>query len=94
MIGHDSGLIVFKLERERPAATIHENRLFYIKDKFIRMYDFTSSTDTPVLAIKRTMTNGANDIPRTISYNPTEHSVIFCSVIFILIILNFIFLEI
>ncbi|KAI8854997.1 coatomer WD associated region-domain-containing protein [Chytridium lagenaria] len=27
--GHDSGFIVFKLERERPAQAIHQNHLFY-----------------------------------------------------------------
>jgi coatomer protein complex subunit alpha (xenin) len=29
--GHDNGLIVFKLERERPAYAVHDNTLFYVK---------------------------------------------------------------
>ena len=29
--GHDNGMIVFKLERERPAYTVHQNALYYIK---------------------------------------------------------------
>lgn len=29
--GHDTGMIVFKLERERPAMATHGNLLFYIK---------------------------------------------------------------
>ena len=29
--GHDSGMVVFKLERERPAFAIHGNILFYVK---------------------------------------------------------------
>lgn len=29
--GHDSGMIVFKLERERPAYAVHGNILYYTK---------------------------------------------------------------
>jgi len=29
--GHDSGMIVFKLERERPAYAHHQGTLFYVK---------------------------------------------------------------
>jgi coatomer protein complex subunit alpha (xenin) len=47
--GHDTGLIVFKLERERPASCVYENRLYYVKDKFIRMYDFANGSDVPLM---------------------------------------------
>jgi len=30
-VGHDSGMLVFKLERERPAYTMHQNTLYYVK---------------------------------------------------------------
>lgn len=30
-LGHDSGMIVFKLERERPAYAVHGNTLYYTK---------------------------------------------------------------
>lgn len=81
--GHDSGLIVFKLERERPASAVYENQLYYVKDKFIRMYDFASSTDIPVLSVRRSSNSGGNggsSVPRTLSYNPAEHAVILCNV--------------
>ena len=29
--GHDNGMLVFKLERERPAYTVHLNTLYYVK---------------------------------------------------------------
>ena len=29
--GHDSGMIVFKLERERPPYAVHGNTLYYVK---------------------------------------------------------------
>lgn len=34
--GHDSGLIVFKLERERSAFCVHQDSLYYIRDKYVR----------------------------------------------------------
>jgi coatomer protein complex subunit alpha (xenin) len=34
--GHDTGVMVFKLSRERPASTAYQNQLFYVaKDKSI-----------------------------------------------------------
>lgn len=50
--GHDSGMIVFKLERERPAYAVHNNVLFYIKDRFLRKLDFTTSKDQPVMQLR------------------------------------------
>lgn len=72
---------MFKLERERPASCVYENQLYYVKDKFIRMYDFKDGSDVPVLAVRRGAINGVNGstIPRTLSYNPAEHAVIFCN---------------
>lgn len=29
--GHDTGMVVFKLERERPAMALHGDSLFYVK---------------------------------------------------------------
>ncbi len=31
--GHDNGMMVFKIERERPPYVIHQNLLYYVKDK-------------------------------------------------------------
>ncbi|KAJ3292189.1 hypothetical protein HK104_005514 [Borealophlyctis nickersoniae] len=76
--GHDSGLIVYKLERERPAHAVHQNQLFYLKDKFLRMYDFTTSNDVPLLSIRRPA-NIQTGPPRSLSYNPAEHAVIISS---------------
>lgn len=51
--GHDSGLVVFKLERERPAYAVHGNTLFYVKDRSIRSYEFGSSKDIICRQIRR-----------------------------------------
>ena len=36
--GHDGGMLVFKLERERPAYCIHANTLFYVKVIYLYLY--------------------------------------------------------
>ncbi|KAF9103185.1 hypothetical protein BGX30_009205, partial [Mortierella sp. GBA39] len=76
---HDNGLIVFKLERERPAYSVHQNNLFYIKDKYLRVHDYANSQDTAVLAVRRT---GSQFIqPRALSYNPAERAVLVTSTV-------------
>ncbi len=73
--GHDSGMIVFKLERERPAYTSHQGSLFYVKDRYLRCYDFQSQRDNPLVSIRRTV-GGPNSSPRSMSYNPAENAVL------------------
>lgn len=77
--GHDSGMIVFKLERERPAFAVSGDSLFYAKDRFLRYYEFSSQKDTQVLPIRRPGSTSLNQSPRTLSYSPTENAVLICS---------------
>ncbi|MCJ1399325.1 hypothetical protein MMC11_002527 [Xylographa trunciseda] len=77
--GHDNGVMVFKLERERPASAIHQNNLFYItKDKAVKSYDFTKNTESPsMLSLKKL---GSPWVPpRTLSYNPAERAILVTS---------------
>ena len=78
ILGHDHGFVVFKLERERPAMTLHQNTLFYVKEKAIRVYDFTTGNDVPILVIKRGFP-GQSPPPRILSYNPAEHALLLTS---------------
>jgi coatomer protein complex subunit alpha (xenin) len=72
--GHDGGLIVFKLERERPAFTVHGDTLYYIRDKYVRTYDFNSGSDIGLLSVRKF---GSPYVPpRTLSYNPAERAVV------------------
>jgi coatomer protein complex subunit alpha (xenin) len=74
--GHDTGLIVFKLERERPAYVAHRNQsLYYVKDRYLRFYDFQSSRDVPVLSIRRS----TNATVRTVAYNPQDRAILLCA---------------
>ncbi|KAK7747780.1 hypothetical protein SLS62_008816 [Diatrype stigma] len=77
--GHDNGVMVFKLERERPASTVHQNALFFItKEKHVRSFDFQKNTESPtLLSLKRL--GSAWIPPRTLSYNPAERSILVTS---------------
>lgn len=73
--GHDSGMVVFKLERERPAyATSTGSTLFYVKDRYLRRAVLGSGTDVP-LASMRSRTGGSSSsplgaAPRSLISNP------------------------
>ncbi|OIW13247.1 hypothetical protein TanjilG_14180 [Lupinus angustifolius] len=77
--GHDSGMIVFKLERERPAFAVSGDSLFYTKDRFLRFYEFSTQRETQVLPIRRPGSVNLNQSPKTLSYSPTENAVLLCS---------------
>ncbi|KAJ0961936.1 hypothetical protein J5N97_029764 [Dioscorea zingiberensis] len=51
--GHDSGMIVFKLERERPAFSVSGDAVYYVKDRFLRYYEFSSQKEVQVIPIRR-----------------------------------------
>ncbi|XP_034935334.1 coatomer subunit alpha-like [Chelonus insularis] len=72
--GHDGGMIIFKLERERPAFAVHGNLLYYVKDRFLRKLDFTTSKDVSVMQLR-----GGGKIPAySMSYNQAENAVLIC----------------
>ncbi|XP_058098700.1 coatomer subunit alpha-1-like isoform X2 [Magnolia sinica] len=77
--GHDSGMIVFKLERERPAFSVSSDSLYYVKDRFLRFYEFSSQKDNQVISIRRPGSTNLNQGPRTLSYSPTENAILICS---------------
>uniref|UniRef100_A0A8D2PDY9 COPI coat complex subunit alpha n=1 Tax=Zosterops lateralis melanops TaxID=1220523 RepID=A0A8D2PDY9_ZOSLA len=61
---HDGGMLVFKLERERPALAVHGNSLFYVKDRFLRQLDFSSSRDVAVMQLRRYPQLPPKNIPK------------------------------
>jgi coatomer protein complex subunit alpha (xenin) len=70
--GHDSGMTVFKLERERPACDTIAGRCFYVKERYLRMYEFQSGRDIMLGSLRRTASNttpGIGGGPRTLQYN-------------------------
>jgi coatomer protein complex subunit alpha (xenin) len=70
--GHDSGMIVFKLERERPPFDVHGNTMFYVKDRYLRLLEFATSRDVPIHSLRRTTggnTPGLGGGPKQLQYN-------------------------
>ncbi|KAM3959798.1 LOW QUALITY PROTEIN: coatomer subunit alpha [Aphomia sociella] len=70
--GHDAGMILFKLQRERPAYAVHNNMLFYIKDRQLRKLDMQTNRDAPVMQIK----GGGRHQPYSMSLNHAEWCVL------------------
>ncbi|XP_003387772.1 PREDICTED: coatomer subunit alpha-like [Amphimedon queenslandica] len=77
--GHDGGMMVFKLERERPAFGLHQNTLYYIKERYLRRYELGTSKDHPIMAIRRNGTPQYRSSPHSLSYNPAENAILVCS---------------
>lgn len=75
--GHDSGMIVFKLERERPAFDCTSTRCFYVKDRYLRVHEFSSSRDLPLVSLRRpstATTPGIGGGPRSLHFNSLNKS--------------------
>lgn len=91
--GHDSGMIVFKLERERPASTIgNANKIFYVRGRELFCHDYSRisngsvGVDVPITSLRRVgqqaQTDGIGSAPRFLTYNqhnPSEGNVLVCS---------------
>ncbi|CAG0901661.1 unnamed protein product [Darwinula stevensoni] len=72
--GHDGGMLVFKLERERPVYSVQGNILYYVKDRFLRQLDFTTKKDIAVMQLR----GSTRSPPYSMSWNSAEHAVILC----------------
>jgi coatomer protein complex subunit alpha (xenin) len=86
--GHDSGMIVFKLERERPAACVvpTTGSLYYVRGRELFLHDFARGSDVPVSSLRRmgaqAQTDGIGSSPRFLNYNhhnPSEGNVLVTS---------------
>ncbi|KAI3402546.2 hypothetical protein KGF56_004638 [Candida oxycetoniae] len=73
---HDSGVMVFKLERERPAHALFQNKLFYVNgEKQVQAFDFQKQESSlPMLSLKKI--GKAWSFMRTLSYNQSENSIL------------------
>ncbi|CCE63084.1 hypothetical protein TPHA_0D04500 [Tetrapisispora phaffii CBS 4417] len=73
---HDSGIMIFKLDRERPAFNIYQNNLFYVNnEKQLQTFDYNNKVSSlPYVSLKKL---GETWVAfRSISYNPSQHSVL------------------
>ena len=49
--GHDSDMIVLKLERERPTSSVSGDSFFFIKNCFLRFYEYSTQKENKILPI-------------------------------------------
>lgn len=74
---HDLGVMVFKLERERPAHAIFQNKtLFFVNnEKQVQFYDFQKQElSLPMLSLKKIGKTWL--FMRTLSYNQSDNSIL------------------
>ncbi|KAJ1919803.1 hypothetical protein H4219_001712 [Mycoemilia scoparia] len=74
--GHDGGLIVFKLERERPAYSIYQNSLIHVAGSELRLHDYNTDTTTSLIKIRSSTPGKYVPPPRSLSFNPAEKLVL------------------
>ena len=74
--GHDNGVLVFKLNRERPASAVYQNTVYYVnKEKFVVSYDMHTETQSPrLLSLQKFGSLWTQ--PTTLYYNPAERAVL------------------
>ncbi len=75
--GHDNGLVLFKLDRERPAYTLTEGPegdvLYYVRDRIIRSFPLDTGKEADELV---TPLDAALRLPASLGYSQTERSLI------------------
>jgi coatomer protein complex subunit alpha (xenin) len=54
--GHDTGLLVFKLERERPAYDVSGASVLFVKDRFLKSTALDGSKETVLFSIRKPKT--------------------------------------
>ncbi|KAJ1922602.1 hypothetical protein IWQ60_006417 [Tieghemiomyces parasiticus] len=74
--GHDGGLMVFKLERERPAFVASPRALYFVKGNQVRFRDAKTGDENPVVTLRQFADNRYNQPPRTIAHNPAENALL------------------
>ena len=89
--GHDSGMTVFKLERERPAACYGPaGMMYYVRCRELFLHDYSRSgstgVDVPITSLRRmgqqAQTDGIGSAPRFLAYNqhnPSEGNILVTS---------------
>lgn len=73
---HDSGVMVFKLDRERPAHAVFQNQLYYVNnEKQVQVFDYDRQVSSlPMLSLKKIGNAWTNF--RALSYNPSSRSIL------------------
>ncbi|XP_063932491.1 coatomer subunit alpha-like [Zophobas morio] len=76
--GHESGMLVFKLQRERTPFSVHQNNIYYVNDRVLRVFNIEETKDTPIMSLKRPA-GVTFDSVLDIHYNPAENALLLTS---------------
>lgn len=73
---HDSGVMVFKLDRERPAHTLFQNKIYYVnEDKQVQSYDVQrEERSMPILSLKKIGKSWS--FIKSLSYNQFDNTLL------------------
>lgn len=72
--GHDSGLMVFKLNRERPPYDAHDSKyVYFYKDLYVYEYSHKTGKERPILSTRRRGTNNPVSY-RQLQYNSSNQA--------------------
>jgi coatomer protein complex subunit alpha (xenin) len=79
-VGHDAGMVVFKLDCERPLATGYGNKLYVVQDRNVQVVDMDKAalTGSQIASCRRppnAMTSGMKSLMFN-PYNPSETNVL------------------
>jgi len=89
--GHDGGMIVFKLERERPASAVSDptGKMYFVRGRELYQHDLVRGAEHPIANLRRTVgggagsqTDGIGNGPRYLNYNqynPSEGNILVTS---------------
>eukprot|EP01028_Stygiella_incarcerata_P005754 TRINITY_DN238_c0_g4_i2.p1 TRINITY_DN238_c0_g4~~TRINITY_DN238_c0_g4_i2.p1 ORF type:complete len:1215 (-),score=306.65 TRINITY_DN238_c0_g4_i2:181-3825(-) len=72
--GHDSGAIVYKLGRERTPFTVHDDFVFYVKDRELRMTGMKREIERVLCTTRKLDVFSASY--KGLSYSPAENALI------------------
>lgn len=78
-VGHDAGMVVFKLDCERPLAMCHNNTLYMVQERDVHMIDMDKSLKGSQIAACRRPPNAMISGMKSLqfnSYNTTEVNVL------------------
>lgn len=59
--------------------TVHENKVFFIKDRYVRVYELNTQRNSPLFSVRRMSSASGFTGYRGLQYNPAENSLLVTS---------------
>jgi coatomer subunit alpha len=75
--GHDSGMIVFKLARERPPHAVSGSDAYYVAGNVLRHYNMATGRSDAIQSFQKPASLAPKAaVVRSVSYNPAENAIL------------------